>query len=661
MKRLLILFAFLFVVNLFAQNSGGGFAYVGGDNLVSASVTTTDFGGVTVTRFNLVQSSPIVINPAGRWDIPLSSSVGVSKILIDGTSPMGGRVVKIAVATNNAQAVSTQRISTSPGSAIGTLTFSMNPSTVVVNSLSLYVAYEPSQQNPNATENTFLLKSVTFQDASGNNIVVYTSPGNGVVIPSVPTLGAPADGTTITLPYTFNWNAVLGATSYTFQLDTDQNFSAPITIDQTVTTASYTVLNLPVGTYYWHVKANNSAGSSAYTTTRSVIVNTGITIPIAPTLISPANGAANQATAVQLDWSDVTGATSYRVQFTLANGTVVADQSNLSVSTFQVSGLQNNIVYYWRANATNATGTSDWSQTWSFTTLAGVVIPAIPTLVSPVNGAANQAVSLLLDWNDVVGATSYRARLMLANGTIVSDQSNLAVSQMQVSGLQNNVIYYWQVNATNATGTSDWSQTWDFVTTTGITIPAVPTLISPINNSTGAQLNQMLNWASVSGAVSYDVQVSISSDFLSSVFSQNTSSTSIAAQNLQYAKTYYWRVCARNSAGAGSWSQTWNFMTYALTGIDNEGNVPIRFDLLQNYPNPFNPTTVISYRLPVASNIKIVVYDILGKEVALLVDSEKAAGKYQVSFNASNLSAGLYFYTIQAGEFKSTKKMILMK
>ena len=82
---------------------------------------------------------------------------------------------------------------------------------------------------------------------------------------------------------------------------------------------------------------------------------------------------------------------------------------------------------------------------------------------------------------------------------------------------------------------------------------------------------------------------------------------------------------------------------------------------MQNYPNPFNPTTIISYQLPISSNVKIAVYDVLGKEITVLINSEKPAGKYQVSFNASNLSAGLYLYTIQAGEFRSTKKMILMK
>ncbi len=103
---------------------------------------------------------------------------------------------------------------------------------------------------------------------------------------------------------------------------------------------------------------------------------------------------------------------------------------------------------------------------------------------------------------------------------------------------------------------------------------------------------------------------------------------------------------------------------------DNSTNLPINFDLSQNYPNPFNPSTVISYQLPVAGHVSLKVFDMLGREVVTLIDEFKQAGKYNSQFSilnlpagrqGSQLSSGIYFYTIQAGNFTQTKKMILMK
>ena len=92
------------------------------------------------------------------------------------------------------------------------------------------------------------------------------------------------------------------------------------------------------------------------------------------------------------------------------------------------------------------------------------------------------------------------------------------------------------------------------------------------------------------------------------------------------------------------------------------------FDMLQNYPNPFNPSTKIKYSIPSvisneerSLNVLLRVYDILGNEVATLVNEEKPAGNYEIEFNASKLSSGVYFYQIKAGDFIKTKKMILLR
>jgi len=93
------------------------------------------------------------------------------------------------------------------------------------------------------------------------------------------------------------------------------------------------------------------------------------------------------------------------------------------------------------------------------------------------------------------------------------------------------------------------------------------------------------------------------------------------------------------------------------TGI----RIPTSISLLQNYPNPFNPATMISYQLPVSSYVTLKVYDVLGREVAALVNENQYAGQFSVQWDAAKMPSGVYFYTLQAGDYRATKRMLLVK
>jgi hypothetical protein len=111
--------------------------------------------------------------------------------------------------------------------------------------------------------------------------------------------------------------------------------------------------------------------------------------------------------------------------------------------------------------------------------------------------------------------------------------------------------------------------------------------------------------------------------------------------------------------GSGVWRRPLSEM---ITAVEtNKDDLPTAFALEQNYPNPFNPSTKISWQLTVGSQATLKVYDILGKEVASLVNEYRQAGKYETEFNAEVLSSGVYFYQLKAGDFLQTKKMILLK
>lgn len=105
----------------------------------------------------------------------------------------------------------------------------------------------------------------------------------------------------------------------------------------------------------------------------------------------------------------------------------------------------------------------------------------------------------------------------------------------------------------------------------------------------------------------------------------------------------------------------WRFDLSQITDVKQTQFSIHNFKLFQNYPNPFNPITIIKFSLPVSEKVELKVYDVLGNEVASLLNEEKPAGTYEVKFDGSSLSSGVYFYSISAGNFRQAKKMILAK
>jgi hypothetical protein len=120
---------------------------------------------------------------------------------------------------------------------------------------------------------------------------------------------------------------------------------------------------------------------------------------------------------------------------------------------------------------------------------------------------------------------------------------------------------------------------------------------------------------------------------------------------------------ANNGIAVGGGGTIFRTTNGGVTFIKNDNNaIQIQeFTLSQNYPNPFNPSTIISYTLPSASKIKLILYNTLGQPIKVLENGFKNAGSYSVNFNADDLPSGIYFYKLEAGQFSQVKKMILMK
>jgi len=121
--------------------------------------------------------------------------------------------------------------------------------------------------------------------------------------------------------------------------------------------------------------------------------------------------------------------------------------------------------------------------------------------------------------------------------------------------------------------------------------------------------------------------------------------------------------------GMGNSSSDWTDQSMPTIGLENgivttvgiEKVLPSEYDLAQNYPNPFNPVTTIAYQLPQSGRVSLIIYDLLGAEVATLINSVQSSGIHSVRWNATNVASGIYFYRLRSGSFTQTRKLVVIK
>jgi hypothetical protein len=381
------------------------------------------------------------------------------------------------------------------------------------------------------------------------------------VAPVAPSLISPVNGVqNQSLNPSLTWNAVTGATTYRVQLSTSSIFATILEDYPSLTVLTKTVGLLTVNTpYYWRVSATNAGGTSPWSVTWSF--TTVPAPPIAPTLLSPTDGATDQSLNPTLTWGVVSGALTYHLQLSTSNTftTTIVDDASLTVLTKEVGPLVIGTTYYWRVSATNAGGTGPWSSARSFITVPAP--PIAPTLISPNQDATNQSLNPTLTWNPVAGATSYQLQLSTNSSfsTFVVNAS-LVATTMGVSSLTTNTLYYWRVSATNAGGTSVWSTVYQFTT---VPAPATPTLLSPADLVTGQSLSPTLQWNAIPDATTYHLQLSTDSLFSTTVVDELSLTVLTKSVGPLTASTkYFWRTSATNAGGGTSaWPIPFRFTT----------------------------------------------------------------------------------------------------
>jgi len=198
--------------------------------------------------------------------------------------------------------------------------------------------------------------------------------------------------------------------------------------------------------------------------------------------------------------------------------------------------------------------------------------------------------------------------------------------------------------------------------------PLPPALVSPVG-VTGVPRNPLLLWRSSASALSYRVQVATSALFSTIVVDTTLADTLSQLDPLSANSTYYWRVTASNDSGPSSYSAVAMFRTGdQVVAVVESPEVPRGFALEPNYPNPFNPETTIRYSIGnenlstrTGSHVRLVVYDLLGRELAVLVDETKPPGDHAVRFDGSRLASGVYLYRMTSGGFSASRTMCLVK
>ena len=292
--------------------------------------------------------------------------------------------------------------------------------------------------------------------------------------------------------------------------------------------------------------------------------------------------------------------------------------------------------------------------------------PSQPLLSIPINNSINVLDTVVLKWEYPQFASTFRLQISkddLFDNQLVLDESKLIDTLKLITGLEGQCKYYWRVSASNIVGTSEFSPVFNF--STGF--PPKSNLLFPPNNASNIPTDTILYWKSTPVTETYSLQVARSIDFSQNsliVNAEELTDTFYIIGGLEENALHFWKVKGVNQYGHGQFSDAWRFRIVNPSGIDDVELIPDEYSVEQNYPNPFNPVTNIRVRISHAGFTTLKVYNLLGQEVATLVEDFLNPGVYLFKFDSqliNNSSSGVYFYRLSVNGFTSSRKMILLK
>lgn len=472
------------------------------------------------------------------------------------------------------------------------------------------------------------------------------------------------DSTALPLVVTFVWEEIHPDAKYTFLLNTTPEFEDPLIILNDLESATLTQ-TMPeyFETYYWTVMGEANDCSSGWSDT--VQFTTAIS---APDLITPANNALKESLIPYFTWTKTEGenveyefALSKLIDFSELEDSQLQLEVNATTADIELDELT---TYFWRVRASNTNGSSSWSEIFSFTT--GEKSPGIPVLISPESGTEKLPSTVTLKWHAAERAEYYELRvatnLFFINPVFeITEADNHTDTIREVTNLENNRAFFWQVRAGSEYGKSDWSDPWSFGTT-GIPPETSPNLLTPEDEEEDVSIPVKFSWDGTVNTTKYQLQVTTNS----TTFTENdiVADLYVVAPNterwvseLQTETFYYWRVRSHNSSGAGPWSETRKFKS-GMTSVED-----LMRELLDVTvaPNPFTTSVDIQFNLPNPEMVVLKIYNSIGQEMATLNSNTLGAGMHSFKWSPGNIESGAYFYSIQIGSYLEMNQMILIR
>ncbi|TRZ88695.1 MAG: hypothetical protein D4R88_07255, partial [Methanosarcinales archaeon] len=504
---------------------------------------------------------------------------------------------------------------------------------------------------------------------------------------ALPTLLTPANNSIdVALSPSLDWSNVSTATSYDVQVATDAGFSS-ILFDVTgLPTSDYTV-PVPLNNftnYFWRVRATNANGTSPYYSS-AFTFRTVPNAPLAPALLSPANGSTGLTLPVTLVWSKVNDAYSYRLQVATDAGftALVFNDSTLTDTSKVIPGLLPLTTYYWRVNSKNTAGTSAYAGPWNFRALG---VPNPVTLISPPNGAIDQPTTVTFVWSKATEPTArpvggkpgkdepltiskYYFELTRDTVTLVGiyRDSTATDTTLTAGGLLTNRDYFWRVKAQNQTGNGSFTGWSRFKTI--VANPIVPVLVLPANNAVNQPTTVIFQWRKVNDNVEmpignksnksgtdeitaiskYYFELTPDTVTLTPIIRDSTvfgpSDTTLTRAGLTNNLNYFWRVRARNQAGLGPFAAWFKFTTIVATPIAPVLTAPANNSTGVSLTPALSwgaVTGAVSYRIQVSTDSLFATsqFDTSGITAATItVPANRLTGltKYYWRVNATNL------------------------
>ncbi len=370
-----------------------------------------------------------------------------------------------------------------------------------------------------------------------------------------PNLELPSDKQSdVPVKCAFSWKAVTGATQYRIQISGNQNMLDTIRDSSVVSTElSLTIDNLKYySAYYWRVSAAENGKFGPWSDVWSFT-----TVSLIPVLTFPVNQATSQPINGVLRWEDIGPGFIYRVQVASDSifRNIVLDESGLNSNYINYKDFNYITDYYWRIKAETIDSKSDWSERWKFRTIIHT-----PELLSPKNHAKSVNTNGYLACAMIKGATKYEVELAkdsLFKNIILTTTDSTGI--FKYNNLDTETTYYWHVRMYDEQLPGSWSALWAFKSLKSGQV-ASPDPVYPFIRTNTIPEKFDFKWGSVSGADSYDIQLSTDSIFASIIFEKSDQSeiftgSPLLAHNIRY----FWRAKSKKATDSSEWSDYADF------------------------------------------------------------------------------------------------------